>query len=201
MKTARYIPSQIWTIAQIDTGNAVFVRAEDSNLVLPVYVSESDTQCILVELMHILAPRPMVHELLLSAINALGGALERVEIYGIRSGSYLCRIVLVRDRKEFCLESRPSDILCLSARTDCPVYVMDEVFAKNGIPAERVSGDSAQSVSAPEFSGAASLLKKELEEAVDREDYENAIRIRDLLAAAENSPLSADTKHTPEDMC
>ena len=118
MKTARFIPSQIWTIAQIDAGTAVFVRAEDSNIVLPVYVSENDTQSILVELTHILAPRPMVHELLLAAVEALGGVLERVEIYGIRSGSYLCRIVLVRDRKEFFLESRPSDILCLAARTE-----------------------------------------------------------------------------------
>lgn len=187
MKTARFIPSQIWTIAQIDAGTAVFVRAEDSNIVLPVYVSENDTQSILIELTHILAPRPMVHELLLAAVEALGGVLERVEIYGIRSGSYLCRIVLVRDRKEFFLESRPSDILCLAARTECPVFVMDEVFAKNGMPAERVSADPLPSVPLTEQRGAADVLKRELAEAVGREDYENAARLRDLLASSGES--------------
>src|SRR5574344_2957295 len=120
MKTARFLPAQIWTIAQAEAGNAVFIRPEGSDRVLPVYVSEGDIQMLLVEMTHILAPRPMVHELLLSAIDALNGKLERVEIYGIRSGSYLCRVILTQGSRECSLESRPSDILCLSARLDCP---------------------------------------------------------------------------------
>ena len=92
MKTARFLPAQIWTISQADEGNTVYIRPEGSNLVLPVFVSENDIQAILVELTHILASRPMVHELLLSAINSLDGKLDRVEIYGTRNGTLLCRV-------------------------------------------------------------------------------------------------------------
>jgi len=181
MKTARFLPAQIWTIAQADEGNAVFIRPDGSNMVLPVYVSEGDIQNILVELTHILAPRPMVHELLLSAIDSLQGKLDRVEIYGIRAGSYLCRIVLLQHGREIRLESRPSDILCLSARVDCPVHIDDEVLARNGIPADRVTGKSGTSEGVPEPPSVSNFLQKELNSALEREEYERAAVLRDRL--------------------
>lgn len=181
MKTARFLPSHIWTIAQADPGNAVFIRSEQSDLVLPVFVSENDIQLILVELTHILAPRPMVHELLLATIESLQGRLDRVEIYGIRSGTYLCRMVLVQHGREIALESRPSDILCLSARMDCPIFVEDGVMARNGVPASSVTG-GPELLAAPNMEQPVVIyLQNELKAAVDREDYERAAELRDQL--------------------
>lgn len=185
MKTARFLPSQIWTIAQADAGNAVFIRPDGSDLVLPVYVSENDAQAILVELTRILAPRPMVHELMLSAIASLHGKLDRVEIYGIRSGTYLCRVVLVQDGREIRLESRPSDILCLSAKTGCPVQVDDEVLAKHGIPVDQVSSSGSSACAVQEPPSLASYLRKELDAALEKEAYERAALLRDQLAGIE----------------
>lgn len=187
MKTARFLPAQIWTIAQAESGNAVFIRPEGSNVVLPVYVSDNDIQAILVELTHILAPRPMVHELLLSAINSLEGKLDRVEIYGIRSGTYLCRIILVHDGKEIRLESRPSDILCLSARIECPVHVDDSILAQNGIPVDQVAGPPDSTASLKDVPSVASFLQKELKTALEREDYERAAILRDRLAEIDSN--------------
>lgn len=185
MKTARFLPAQIWTISQADEGNTVYIRPEGSNLVVPVYVSEADIQSILVELTHILAPRPMVHELLLSAINSLDGKLDRVEIYGIRNGTCLCRVVLLRSGKEIFLESRPADILCLSARIDCPVQIDDDVVAKHGMLIERVNASHASTESQIEAPSVAGFLQRELKGALDREDYERAAVLRDRIVALE----------------
>ncbi len=192
MKTARFLPAQIWTISQADEGNTVYIRPEGSNLVLPVCVSEPEIQAILVELTHILAPRPMVHELLLSAISSLDGKLDRVEIYGMKNGSYLCRVVLLRSGKEIFLESRPADILCLSARIECPVQIDDEVVAKNGIPIERVSANRDQEVVEGEAPSVSGFLLRELKVAVDSEDYERAAQLRDRIAdlSRESRPVS-----------
>lgn len=185
MKTARFLPSQIWTITKADAGNAVFIRPEGSNVVLPVYVSEIDIQNILVELTHILAPRPMVHELLIATIDALQARLDHVEIYGIRSGTYLCRLVLMQNGKEIRLESRPSDILCLSARMECAVNVDDEVLALNGIPADQVTGNSEPTVSSSDPS-VVTFLQRELNEAVDKEEFERAASLRDRISSLNN---------------
>ena len=186
MKTARFLPSQIWTITKADAGNAVFIRPEGSNVVLPVYVSEIDIQNILVELTHILAPRPMVHELLLATIDALQARLDHVEIYGIRSGTYLCRLVLTQNGKEIMLESRPSDILCLSARMECAVNVDDEVLALNGLPAEQVTGRSDQNMASAEQPSVVTFLQHELNEAVDKEEFERAASLRDRISSLNN---------------
>jgi len=175
------LPSHIWTIAQADSGSAVFVRPEDSDLALPVFLSETDIQLILVELTHILAPRPMVHELLLATIDSLQGKLARVEIYGVRSGTLLCRIVLSQHGREIALESRPSDILCLSARVDCPIFVDDEVLSRNGVPASSVRGANDGSEPAPSEPPVMLYLQGELKAAVEREDYERAAELRDQL--------------------
>lgn len=150
-------------------------------MVLPVYVSELDIQTILVELTHILAPRPMIHELLLSTIDALQGKLERVEIYGIRSGTYLCRLVISQHGKEIRLESRPSDILCLSARVECPVHIDDEVLAQNGVPLESVVVQSDKPAQVPEQPSVITFLQRELQSALEKEEYERAAILRDRL--------------------
>lgn len=183
MKAARFLPSQIWTIAQAESGNAVFIRPEGSKIVLPIYVSEVDIQTILVELTHILAPRPMIHELLLSSIDALQGKLERVEIYGIRGGTYLCRLVISQHGKEIRLESRPSDILCLSARIECPVHIDDEVLAQNGVPVESVTVPSDKPAQVPEQPSVITFLQRELQSALEKEEYERAAILRDRLTS------------------
>ena len=164
----------------------MFIRPEGSSVVLPVYVSEIDIQNILVELTHILAPRPMVHELLIATIDALQARLDHVEIYGIRSGTYLCRLVLMQNGKEIRLESRPSDILCLSARMECAVNVDDEVLALNGIPAEQVTGNSEPSTSSPDQPSVVTFLQRELCEAVDKEEFERAASLRDRISSLNN---------------
>ncbi len=181
MKTARFLSSQIWTISQADAGNAVFIRPEGSKLALPVYVSEADIQLLLVELTHILAPRPLVHELFLASVAALHGKLDRVEIYGIRSGTYLCRVVLVQNGKEIRLEARPSDVLCLSARVECPVQVDDELLSQHGVPVDSVLDSATPASAGPDRPSVKSFLQKELQNAIGTEDYERAAILRDRL--------------------
>lgn len=181
MRTVRFLPAKIWSIAQAESGSAVFIRPDDADVVLPVYVSESDIQCILIEMTHILAPRPMVHELLLSTIDSLDGRLERVEIYGIRAGSYLCRIVINKNGRLIRLESRPSDILCLSARLECPIHINDEVVNNNAIPVENLSSFSPCYDSGLYEPSERILLQKELQLSLEIEDYERAALLRDEI--------------------
>lgn len=181
MGVTDFVPTKIWTISQEFTGNAVFLRPENSHIVLPVFVTENDIQTILIELTHVLAPRPMVHELLLSAIEALEGRLLRAEIYACKRGSYLCSLVIEQNNKEVYLESRPSDILCIAARADCPVYVESSILSKNGLPADRVTSNQENNKGVREPASVVSFLKKELQSAVDQEEFERAAHLRDRL--------------------
>lgn len=190
MRTGRFTPAHIWTIAQASAGSAVCVRPEGSDHVLPVYVSENEIHTILVELTHILAPRPMVHELLLSVIESLKARLERVEIYGIRSGTYLSRLILRQGSREIAMEARPADVLCLSARTECPIWVDNLVLELNGLRADQIAAPTES-----ETPSILSFLQNQLAGALAAEEYERAAILRDRLHELERALPSALSAH------
>lgn len=181
MKSARFLPAQIWTISQADEKNVIYIRPEGSEKILPVYVADTDIQTILAELTHILAPGPNIHELLLSVIESLQAELKRVEFYGIRNGTYLCRIVLMQNKKEIFIESRPADILCLSACLECSIHIDDEILVHNGIPIDHISQKSSHEESSQDSPSIAIFLKKELQDALEHEEFERAAVLRDRL--------------------
>jgi len=85
-------------------------------------------------------------------------------------------------------DSRPSDAVALAVRVDCPIYVLASILEQAGITdkEERVA-DGAEEVVAEEGTpseievDSITLLEKQLDEAVENEDYELAARLRDKL--------------------
>lgn len=184
MQKAQFIPAHVWNIAQTGNGSEVFIRALSSDIAIPVHMSENDTQCMLIELTRIQVPRPMIHDVLLSTVSSLGGVIKRFEIYAVSSGSYLSRLVLSRNKKELILESRPSDIICLSVRTKIPFLVAQDVFTSYGLAVQDLSlGENFPLPSKQEIMD--ELIKTELETAVSNEEYEKAALLRDMLYSGE----------------
>lgn len=187
MKTARFLPAQIWTITKARPGNAVYIRPEHSDRVVPVYLNDAEAHAVMVELSHVLVPRPLVHDLVLASIEALGGKLSHVEIFGIKNDSYQTRMVIVQQGREHRVDARPQDILCLSARTGCPVLVSEAVLRQTGVPVSLLGSQAVSSDSVPQ-TGPLTVehyLMRELDKAVSAEDFERAARLRDRLRELE----------------
>jgi bifunctional DNase/RNase len=81
-------------------------------------------------------PRPMTHDLLLNAINDMGGTVLRVEVTDIENGTFFAEIVVGVDKDTIRIDSRPSDAIALAVRAECPIYVGDEVFSEAGAPVQ-----------------------------------------------------------------
>jgi uncharacterized protein len=77
----------------------------------------------------IASQRPMTHDLLASAIESLGGAIERIDITDLQDSTYFARIVLRQNGKRIELDSRPSDAIALGAAGNVPIYVEEHVLA------------------------------------------------------------------------
>lgn len=61
-------------------------------------------------------PRPMTHDLFLSALQRLGAHLEVVRITAVRGSTYLAELVCSTPSGQLVLECRPSDALALALR-------------------------------------------------------------------------------------
>jgi len=198
-----FVEADIWTVAQTDQGNVVLVRPKGSNLAVPIFIGQLETQSILIGMGGVEVPRPLTHDLAVNLVAALGSEVLRIEINDLREGTFFARIVLRGLGKDIVVDSRPSDAIGIAVRAACPVFIAESVVEEAGISVNLVNGSSGSETSLAAAGGdepseskrrqdsgvpAASSadrqrekLRAELEAAISVEDYERAAKIRDAL--------------------
>lgn len=130
------VRAEIWTIARTDQGNAVLIRPIGSEISVPIFIGQLETQSILIGFGDVTIPRPLTHDLMISLIKHLGAELLRIEITDLKEGTFYARLVLqsaLIDESEFTLDCRPSDALALAVRLKCPVYISEQVVQEAGV--------------------------------------------------------------------
>ena len=110
--------------------------------VLPIWIGAMEAMAISLALNKVDFPRPMTHDLLLSAISGLGAVVSGVEITRVEEGTYFAELVLRLGEEERRIDSRPSDAIALAVRAEAPVFVAEAVLAEAGI----ASGESQHAV-------------------------------------------------------
>ncbi|HUX42104.1 MAG TPA: bifunctional nuclease family protein [Rectinemataceae bacterium] len=192
MAAETFVEADIWTVAQTDQGNVVLVRPKGSDLAVPIFIGQLETQAILIGLGGVEVPRPLTHDLLLSVIASLGAELDRIEINGLKEGTFYARLVLLREGLSLSIDARPSDAIGIAVRRKCSVFIAESVVDEAGISVnlvteggtvrtEAAGNDSGKMEGDPLSSDARRLLQSELEKAIEAEDYEKAAEIRDKL--------------------
>jgi hypothetical protein len=157
---------------------------------LPIIIGAFEAQSIALEMEGIRPPRPLTHDLMKTIIDTLGGSLNDVTINELREGTFFARLTV--DAKE--IDSRPSDAIALAVRYGVPIFVADRVMDEASFipeneeaeaePSGETSSETAESGPAmPPAPSATRLeqLEKDLSEAVSKEDYEKAAKLRDEI--------------------
>jgi bifunctional DNase/RNase len=182
MKNAMLVEAEIWTVAHTEQGNAVLVKPLGSEFAVPIFIGQLEAHSILIGLGSVPMPRPLTHDLVLSLMEKLETFLEKVEITDLREGTFYSRIVLRQEEKKIVIDSRPSDALSLAARVKCPIYISESIVAEAGVPVKFVTDASPQEASGPNPRELEiGRLKTELSKALEAENYEEAVRLRDRL--------------------
>lgn len=169
---------------------ALVLGEVNGNRRLPIIIGAFEAQAIALELEKIQPPRPMTHDLLRDAFEAMGAEVIDVVVDELREGTFFAKIRYIHDGEEGQLDSRPSDAIALAVRADAPVYVSPSVLEEAGIPTEEEGVPSAAATAQPESvreEPAAPLsrmekMQQQLEKAISEEDYEKAAQLRDEIA-------------------
>jgi bifunctional DNase/RNase len=140
MEGQTFVEAEIWTVAQTDQGNVVLVRPKGSDLAVPIFIGQLETQAILIGMGEVEVPRPLTHDLLLSLLATLRAELLRIEIHDLRDGTFYARMILRAEGRELVVDSRPSDAIGVAVRARCPVFIAESVIEEAGISVNLVAG-------------------------------------------------------------
>jgi hypothetical protein len=170
---------------------ALLLKEVDGNRRLPIIIGQFEAQAIALELEGIKPPRPLTHDLLKTVIDNLGASVVEVIISDLVENTFIAKIILDISSLTNEIDARPSDAIALAIRTGSPIYVADTVLEQGGFtPSQEQNqytekSESSTSEINPEKlntkDAKLSVLQNQLREAIEKEDYERAARLRDEI--------------------
>jgi hypothetical protein len=106
----------------------VILKDVASETVMPIWVGIFEANAIAIEIEKVAAPRPMTHDLTRNLIHHLKGQLERVVITELRDDTFFAVLWLRQEDEAVAIDARPSDAIALALRSDCPIFVSEQVM-------------------------------------------------------------------------
>jgi bifunctional DNase/RNase len=201
------IPLEILGLSssQSQSGSFALILGEKhGNRRLPIIIGMFEAQSIAIQIEKISPNRPLTHDLFKAFAEHVHVTIIEVVISDLKEGVFYSRIVCSDGATTFEIDARPSDAIAIGLRFGVPIFTVESVLSEAGIILSELDeaaedededdtdededdDDSPRPEPRPseprEPSGQVSLdeLTKMLAQAVEKEDYEKAAKIRDEL--------------------
>jgi bifunctional DNase/RNase len=174
------------------SGAYAMVLAEvEGNRRLPIVIGGAEAQAIAIELEKMTPSRPLTHDLFKTLCLSFQIDVEEVLIYNLNEGIFFSRLVCTLDGKTVEIDARTSDAVAIAVRFNCPIFCNEFILQQAGVSSEDVTEELSldepdidlEEVSTSEDTESLSLeeLHRQLDLALEREEYEKASRIRDEI--------------------
>lgn len=149
---------------------------------LPILIGGFEAQAIAIHLQSIKPNRPLTHDLCKFIIEESQWKVKEVYIHDISGDTFYAQLIGKKsDGEDFSIDGRPSDLIALAIRFACPIYV-----ANNVLDSHSVLVDSAQKSDHKDIDylmdQTLDTLQEYLDNALAKEDYEAAAKIRDAIS-------------------
>ncbi len=165
--------------------SGVILKEIDGDRTLPIIIGEHEASSIALGLENVAPPRPITHDLFLNTLDTLKAKIERVIITDLKNNTYYA-IIQIRNKSQIQeIDARPSDAIALAVRRNVQIFIKEEVMRKGAFN----NDDEFQNIGEQQIDTEVSRLdrlRKELQEAVEREEYERAAELRDRISRLES---------------
>ncbi|MEE2771179.1 MAG: bifunctional nuclease family protein [Bacteroidota bacterium] len=174
---------------------------------LPIVIGAFEAQSIAIALeKEIKPPRPLTHDLFKNFSDRFEIVVKQVIIHKLVDGVFYSSLICERDGIEEIIDARTSDAIALALRFNAPIFTYKNILDKAGIYLKAEEAQREQQEKEKEEIISEELLQEEIElqgededdsdyrklslselnemlsQAVAKEDYEKAARIRDEIS-------------------
>ncbi|WAC14485.1 bifunctional nuclease domain-containing protein [Dyadobacter pollutisoli] len=181
--------------SQSQAGSFALVLGEElGNRRLPIIIGVFEAQAIAVQIENIVPNRPMTHDLFKSFADGMNYTLKEIVISDLKEGIFYAKIVCTDSLREVEIDARPSDAIAIGLRFDIPIFTYEAILSEAGIVSSSLTEEEDEDEDAVretlKTSGSSKdqlrdltfdELQRMLDDALAKEDYEKAAKIRDEM--------------------
>lgn len=168
-------------------GNFVLVLEENKGFRrIPIIIGAFEAQAIALALESMTTPRPQTHDLAMDLIEAGGFELKEVLISDFRDEVFHAQLILKKAQEEKILDARSSDAIALALRRPCPIFTFEHILKETGLVLDNPGksfGEKRRSLDQYSLDELQMLLDR----LIEKEDYESARKIRDIIDKKTNT--------------
>ena len=186
--------------SQSQSGSFALVLGETvGNRRLPIIIGMFEAQAIAIEIEKIIPNRPMTHDLFKSFAYNFNFTVKEIVISDLKEGVFFAKIVCEDQNRTIEIDARPSDAIAIGLRFSAPIFTFESIMSEAGIvlteeseeEGSELTGEFAKKEKEPSSASSKPIeklkdfstdkLKQMLDDAIEKEDYERAAKIRDEM--------------------
>lgn len=163
---------------------AVVLGEENGKRRLPIVIGGFEAQAIAVAMENMTPNRPLTHDLFKNTLDSFDITLKEVIINNLLDGIFYALLVCEQNGQIIQIDARTSDAISMAVRFECPIYTFEFILETAGVILDDEPDNKPQIKTKPATSlenMSISSLEKILNESLEKEDYEKAAKVRDII--------------------
>ena len=155
-------------------GYVVILREKEGERWLPIFIGAAEAQAISLLLQEMRCPRPLTFDLFHNLVEAADAEIRQILVSDLKDNTFYALVEMRTNKGVVKIDARPSDAIALALRAKVPVLVAEHVMNSAAITEKR---EQNQISNLDEIA----RLNKLLEDAIQKECYEEAAELRDRI--------------------
>jgi uncharacterized protein len=117
-------------ISEVDEHQVIILKEVDGDRSFPIVIGIFEATSINRRVKGETYPRPLTHDLIISAVEQLGGEIQDIVISDLEDHTYFAKLRVRRDGELIEIDCRPSDAVALAVTARVPIYVSEQVLGE-----------------------------------------------------------------------
>jgi bifunctional DNase/RNase len=117
-------------ISEVHEQQIIVLREVDGDRSFPIVIGIFEATSIDRRVKNIVPPRPLTHDLIVSAVEQLGGEVQDIVISDLQDHTYFAKLRIRKDGELTEIDCRPSDAIAVAVTAKVPIWVAEDVLAE-----------------------------------------------------------------------
>jgi uncharacterized protein len=117
-------------ISEVEDHQVIILREVDGERSFPIVIGIFEATSIDRRVKGMPAPRPLTHDLVVAAVEQLGGEIQDIVISDLKEHTYFAKLRVRQEGELVEIDCRPSDAIALAVTAKVPIYVNEDVLGE-----------------------------------------------------------------------